>query len=99
MSKSNLKSHTQLVHQEEGDAKQLMTCPFKDYKKVFQQKQKYQDHMNTHTGIKPYTCEECEREFCNRYTKTSHEKMFYYNRKILKCASMTQLLSFIAIVV
>ncbi|KAH3776257.1 oocyte zinc finger protein XlCOF6-like [Dreissena polymorpha] len=74
MSKSNLKSHTQLVHKEEKDAKQLMKCPFKDCKKVFQQKEKYQDHMNTHTGIKPYTCAECEREFSNRYTKTRHEK-------------------------
>ncbi|XP_060583243.1 oocyte zinc finger protein XlCOF15-like [Ruditapes philippinarum] len=76
MTKSNLNSHTKLIHPRVDDAKSstLMSCPFKDCKLTFNQKEKYQDHMNTHTGIKPYSCAQCERKFHNRYIKSKHEK-------------------------
>ena len=47
-------------------------CPYQECKKQFDQKTKFVDHLNIHTGIKPYGCGNCDKTFANRYLRNQH---------------------------
>lgn len=42
--------------------------------KTFHSKQYLNDHMNLHTGQKPYQCKVCEKSFADRSCMRSHLK-------------------------
>ena len=53
--KYKMNLHIQMVHTSEEDRK--YQCPF--CQKGFVFKRRFEDHINTHTGKKPYYCDIC----------------------------------------
>ena len=41
----------------------------------FLTKKKFQDYVNTHTGVKLFSCTVCSKYFHSRYYKSKHEKV------------------------
>ena len=41
----------------------------------FLTKKKFQDNVNTQTGVKPFSCTVCSKDFHIRYYKSKHEKV------------------------
>lgn len=77
-SKSAAKRHAALQHQILPDMPSKLTiheCPYQDCSKRFNQKTKYIDHLNIHTGDKPYYCAHCEKRFASRYLKNQHAEI------------------------
>ena len=72
--RAHLTVHQRRFHQSEYLEPNLI-CPFENCTKTFQQKERYEDHLNVHDNVKPYSCSKCKREFHSRYYKNSHEKM------------------------
>ena len=69
----NLKRHINTMH---TDAK---TRPFQcqECEKGFYFKHLFRDHMNVHTGIKPYKCDFCETQFQNASNRIAHVKKIH----------------------
>jgi uncharacterized Zn-finger protein len=63
--KVHLKKHTE-------DPSNNM-CPFEGCRRSFSRYAQYQDHLNAHTGVKPYKCSNCVATFSCRYRKRRHE--------------------------
>ena len=71
-SKSILKTHIQTKH--DPHLNKCHVCPFDGCRKTFSRVTLYQDHINIHTGVKPYQCSVCKRAYHYRYKKNQHER-------------------------
>ena len=65
--------HTRDTYQ--SPSKRLFVCPFESCNKKFVRKTIYQDHLNTHSDLKPYTCETCNKQFNGRYRLNFHKRV------------------------
>ena len=83
-SKSTLTSHMATAHKVVDDVAVSYSCPFDGCGKVFLSKVRFQFHTNKHTGLKPYSCSNCQRVFISNYKKTEHEKICKKEKEI-KC--------------
>ncbi|XP_053395655.1 gastrula zinc finger protein XlCGF7.1-like [Mercenaria mercenaria] len=72
--KAHLTDHAAL-HEPAANPDKVQVCPFDACRKKFTKKTRYQDHMNIHTGVKPYECSCCQRKFHGRYAKNQHERV------------------------
>ena len=58
--KSSLTVHLKMHNSSEVGQ---LICPFESCRKVFCKRTLYQDHLNIHTGLQPYTCNNCPAKF------------------------------------
>ena len=80
--KAHLQVHQSRLH-EHGSSEYNHPCPFENCNKTFYQKQRLQDHINYHTGTKPFSCAHCLREFHGMYLKNKHEKTCMADTKVM----------------
>ena len=67
LSKSALKAHTQFIHQDNH----ILNCPYKNCKKLFNNRYRLDIHIMTHKGIKPFKCSLCGKAFSEQGTLNS----------------------------
>lgn len=61
--KAHLLDHQRSVHEQDNNLEARLACPFTSCTKKFLTKKKFQDHVNKHTGVKPYSCTVCLKDF------------------------------------
>lgn len=49
-------------------------CPIENCSRKFILKSQYSDHINTHTGIKPYICERCNAKYTLKQSLDAHTR-------------------------
>ena len=93
LSKSALKAHTQFIHQDNH----ILNCPYKNCKKLFNNRYRLDIHIMTHKGIKPFKCSLCGKAFSEQGTLNSHSathssnKPFQCEHCSYKCKTNPQL--------
>ena len=73
--KARLHDHQRSVPEQNYNLEARLVCPFTSCTRKFLTKKKFQDHVNTHTGVKPFSCTVCSKDFHSRYYKSKHEKV------------------------
>ena len=61
----------------------LLPCPI--WGKSVSSKQSLDNHMRTHTGEKPYICQDCGERFSDRSGLNCHKAVHDENRKMYRC--------------
>lgn len=59
--------------------------PCKACGKKFSSKNLLDEHMNMHTGARPYKCPHCTKDFASKYTLTAHMKIHYDRKRPFEC--------------
>lgn len=65
-------------------SKKSFACSFFDCKAAFSKSWKLEAHICKHTGLKPFSCDSCDKSFCTRYQLTRHE-LTHSGEKPHKC--------------
>jgi hypothetical protein len=68
---------------------QVHVWSFEQCRKTFFRLSKYQDHLNTHTRIEPYECQQCHKKFKGRKRRNEHEKVCNGRVKLICCQCQT----------
>ena len=76
---SNLKIHGDAVHEK------LMKYSCDTCGKQFPVKGRFENHLRTHTGEKPFICEVCSACFSDPSSISNHRKLHLENKSIFKC--------------
>ncbi|KAF6215355.1 hypothetical protein GE061_010107 [Apolygus lucorum] len=58
--------------------------------KAFLSKNMLDEHMNIHTGARPYKCNECGKEFASKYSAKAHEKIHVERPRPYKCSQCSK---------
>ncbi|XP_012234087.1 zinc finger protein ZFP2-like isoform X2 [Linepithema humile] len=53
--------------------------------KKYSSKNLLDEHMNTHTGVRPYVCEVCNKDFASKYTYKAHVKTHELRPRPFEC--------------
>lgn len=61
----------------------IWTC--KECGKNYSSKNLLDEHMNMHTGERPYKCPHCTKDFASKYTLTAHMKIHYDRKRPYEC--------------
>ncbi|KAK3587912.1 hypothetical protein CHS0354_014426 [Potamilus streckersoni] len=80
---SALKSH-QETHKTEEEKEYKFICPHCG--KRYLSKANFDDHLNKHTGDKPYSCEVCHRKFGFRTMLAKHRIFVHSTERPFKCS-------------
>lgn len=59
--------------------------PCKACKKKYNSKNLLDEHMNMHTGARPYKCPHCVKDFASKYTLTAHMKIHNDRKRPFQC--------------
>ncbi|XP_037549893.1 general transcription factor IIIA, b [Nematolebias whitei] len=59
-------------------------CNFLDCKAAFSESWRLEAHLCKHTGVRPFSCRNCDKSFCTLYQLTSHE-LSHSGEKPNKC--------------
>lgn len=63
----------------------LKIWPCKICGKKYSSKNLLDEHMNMHTGERPYKCPHCVKDFASKYTLTAHMKIHYDRKRPFEC--------------
>ncbi|KAM7341500.1 uncharacterized protein ACRADG_009307 [Cochliomyia hominivorax] len=58
-------------------------CPV--CQKMYVSKAILEEHMNTHTGVRPFKCSECPKDFASKYTLQTHMKIHKERPRPYQC--------------
>lgn len=64
------------------------TC--KDCNKKYSSKNLLDEHMNMHTGERPYKCSHCTKDFASKYTLTAHMKIHTDRNRPYECKTCSK---------
>uniref|UniRef100_A0A1A9W9U2 Protein krueppel n=1 Tax=Glossina brevipalpis TaxID=37001 RepID=A0A1A9W9U2_9MUSC len=53
--------------------------------KKYNTKSMLDEHMNAHTGLRPYKCSECSKDFASKYTLQAHMKIHTERNRPFQC--------------
>lgn len=73
--RAHKKSHSMCV--------KIWSC--KECNKNYSSKNLLDEHMNMHTGERPYKCPHCTKDFASKYTLTAHMKTHYERKRPYEC--------------
>jgi len=60
-------------------------CPFDQCNKAFVRKQDLADHLNSHTGMKPYSCNQRKRSFSSQSSFSHHKATCFQKVECSEC--------------
>lgn len=58
--------------------------------KKYSSKNLLEEHMNTHTGFRPYICKTCGKDFASKYTFKAHEKTHEIRPRPFQCGQCSK---------
>ncbi|XP_071553122.1 uncharacterized protein [Temnothorax nylanderi] len=64
---------------------QVKSWPCVTCGKKYNSKNLLEEHMNTHTGVRPYVCETCNKDFASKYTYKAHVKTHEVRPRPFEC--------------
>ncbi|XP_011640316.1 zinc finger protein 676-like [Pogonomyrmex barbatus] len=65
---------------------QVKSWPCDTCGKRYNSKNLLDEHMNTHTGVRPYVCETCNKDFASKYTYKAHVKTHEVRPRPFECS-------------
>lgn len=80
--KSVLVKHVAYVHTPGGKPHK---CPYQQCGKGYASRGLLADHVNFHTGFKPYKCNTCKRSYVSQHSYAHHVKTCSKNAKCKEC--------------
>lgn len=68
------------------NGKKMVKCPFCDFIKTTRDRSYVKQHMRSHTGVRPYKCNYCDKRFITTSSLNSHIKYNHPTQATYKCA-------------
>ncbi|XP_078035837.1 uncharacterized protein LOC144469440 [Augochlora pura] len=65
---------------------QVKSWPCETCGKRYSSKNLLEEHINTHTGVRPYVCESCGKDFASKYTYKAHVKTHEVRPRPYECS-------------
>lgn len=65
---------------------QVKSWPCETCGKRYSSRNLLEEHINTHTGVRPYVCETCSKDFASKYTYKAHIKTHQIRPRPFECS-------------
>ncbi|CAK9822982.1 Zinc finger protein 235 [Anthophora retusa] len=65
---------------------QVKSWPCETCGKRYSSRNLLEEHINTHTGVRPYVCENCGKDFASKYTYKAHVKTHEIRPRPYECS-------------
>ncbi|OAD54534.1 hypothetical protein WN48_06643 [Eufriesea mexicana] len=65
---------------------QVKSWPCETCGKRYSSRNLLEEHINTHTGVRPYVCENCGKDFASKYTYKAHVKTHEVRPRPYECS-------------
>lgn len=65
---------------------QVKSWPCETCGKRYSSRNLLEEHINTHTGVRPYVCENCGKDFASKYTYKAHVKTHEVRPRPFECS-------------
>ncbi|XP_043278917.1 zinc finger protein 436-like isoform X2 [Venturia canescens] len=69
---------------------QVKSWPCETCGKRYSSKNLLEEHINTHTGTRPYVCENCGKDFASKYTYKAHAKTHEVRPRPFQCSQCSK---------
>lgn len=69
---------------------QVKSWPCETCGKRYSSRNLLEEHINTHTGIRPYVCESCGKDFASKYTHKAHVKTHEIRPRPYECSQCSK---------
>ncbi|XP_076680788.1 uncharacterized protein LOC143375490 isoform X3 [Andrena cerasifolii] len=69
---------------------QVKSWPCETCGKRYSSRNLLEEHINTHTGVRPYVCENCGKDFASKYTYKAHVKTHEIRPRPYECSQCSK---------